>query len=168
MFDEEETVPPAAAGGSRPISAPKHPKTSVMVEEALTALDRRGGSSLYAIKGFILERYTLDMQRFASRICKFLREEVQAGRIVQMKGTGANGSFKLARKKKAAVAKKVNKPDEKTKTKKARPQDASGEAQEQLAKIKKLKTPARKRVPRVSIASLKAKSKLPKPTKRRK
>ncbi|CAL1302165.1 unnamed protein product [Larinioides sclopetarius] len=111
---------------------PTHPKVSEMVVKSITTLKERGGSSLQAIKKHISSQYKVDIDRLTPFIKKYLKSAVAAGTLVQTKGKGANGSFKLSasgqktkepkktvKKKKAkAPAKKTAKPKEKAEKKK--------------------------------------------------
>ncbi|XP_045466695.1 uncharacterized protein LOC123675387 [Harmonia axyridis] len=59
-------------------------------------LKERSGSSLQAIKKFIASNYKVDSEKLAPFIKKYLKSAVQSGSLVQTKGKGASGSFKLA------------------------------------------------------------------------
>ncbi|XP_023244704.1 histone H1A, sperm-like [Centruroides sculpturatus] len=76
-------------------SAPSHPKISVMVEIAISNLKERHGSSLPAIKKYIAANFKVDMIRLTPFIKKYLKTSVANGSLVQTKGKGASGSFKL-------------------------------------------------------------------------
>lgn len=73
-----------------------HPPTAVMVNGAIKHLKERGGSSLQAIKKYISATYKIDAEKFSPFIKKYLRNSVISGVLVQTKGKGASGSFKLA------------------------------------------------------------------------
>ncbi|KAJ0169933.1 hypothetical protein K1T71_014543 [Dendrolimus kikuchii] len=101
----------AAAGAKKPKAKPTHPKTSEMVTNAITELKERSGSSLQAIKKYITATYKVDAEKLAPFIRKYLKSAVESGALIQTKGKGASGSFKLeskssASKKPAAGAKK--------------------------------------------------------------
>jgi histone H1/5 len=75
---------------------PSHPTTADMVNEAVESLNAKGGSSLQAIKKYISETHkTADLERLAPFIRKYLKKAVETGTLVQTKGKGASGSFKL-------------------------------------------------------------------------
>lgn len=76
-------------------SKPNHPKTSDMVMKAVKELKHRKGSSLQAIKKYIAAHYKVDADKIAVFIRRALIKAVSDGRLLQTKGTGANGSFKL-------------------------------------------------------------------------
>lgn len=90
------------AGGAR--AKPSHPKTSDMVNNAIKNLKERGGSSLQAIKKYIAANYKVDSEKQAPFIKKYLKSAVTSGILVQTKGKGASGSFKLAVKQSASTA----------------------------------------------------------------
>ncbi|KAF6214312.1 hypothetical protein GE061_009052 [Apolygus lucorum] len=122
----------AAAGGAKaagkPKTKPSHPPTATMVNAAIRTLKERGGSSLQAIKKYISSTYKVDAEKLAPFIRKYIKSAVTAGKLVQTKGSGASGSFKLSGgssgseeggKKKAAkpkAAKKAASPKKEKKT----------------------------------------------------
>jgi histone H1/5 len=183
------TTPKKAKGASKakPRTVPSHPKTSDMVNSAITNLKERGGSSLQAIKKYIASNYKVDVEKLAPFIKKYLKSAVTSGALVQTKGKGASGSFKLsatssktekkaAPKKKTAGEKKPKKAaakpakkatEKKTKPKSpkkkaaaAKPKKAAGEKKAKPAKAKKAKTPKKEKK-----AKSPKKPKSPKPKK---
>ncbi|KAE9545225.1 hypothetical protein AGLY_000768 [Aphis glycines] len=99
----------AAAKAKKP--AANHPTTSVMVTSAIKELKEKKGSSLPAIKKYLAANYKVDPAKLAPFIRKFLKAAVANGTVLQTKGTGASGHFKLPvaevkPKKKTAVVKK--------------------------------------------------------------
>lgn len=96
----------------KPKAAPKpktHPPVSEMVIAAVKTLKERGGSSLQAIKKYLAANYKVDCGKLAPFIKKFLKNAVANGQLLQTKGKGASGSFKLPvpSKKDSAEKKKV-------------------------------------------------------------
>lgn len=80
-------------------TAPTRPKVSDMVVDALTKLNERGGgSSLQAIKKYIGDHHQVDLDRLTPFIKKYLKSAVDNGSLIQPKGKGATGTFKLAKK----------------------------------------------------------------------
>uniref|UniRef100_A0A1B0G787 H15 domain-containing protein n=1 Tax=Glossina morsitans morsitans TaxID=37546 RepID=A0A1B0G787_GLOMM len=67
-----------------------------MVDAAIKNLKERGGSSLLAIKKYINGTYKCDSQKLAPFIKKYLKTSVASGKLIQTKGKGASGSFKLS------------------------------------------------------------------------
>merc|ERR1712119_159054 len=117
------TKPAAAKSGN--------PTSSVMVKAAIEGLKERKGSSLVAIKKYIATNYKIDPSKHSHFIKKALTSGVEKKTIVQTQGTGASGSFKLAKvevkkpAKKAVKAKTPKKPASKAKkTTKAKPSAA--------------------------------------------
>merc|ERR1712150_346539 len=93
-----EKVEKAATKVSKPKKAvvASHPATSVMVKEAIENLKERKGSSLIAIKKYLANNYKVDPVKHGHFIKKALASGVEKKTIVQVKGIGASGSFKLA------------------------------------------------------------------------
>ncbi|XP_033224100.1 histone H1C-like [Belonocnema kinseyi] len=110
-----------------------HPPASEMVLAAVQALKEKKGSSLQAIKKYIVATYKVDADKQAIFIRKYLKSAVASGALVQTKGSGAAGSFKLpvgkteakskstkvaAKAKSASKAKKPTSPKKGPKVKK--------------------------------------------------
>ncbi|KYN09705.1 PREDICTED: late histone H1-like [Trachymyrmex cornetzi] len=72
------------------------PPTSEMVTAAIKQLKDRKGSSFQAIKKYIVSTYKVDGEKVAPFIKRYLKSAVTAGAVVQTKGKGATGSFKLS------------------------------------------------------------------------
>ncbi|XP_072937673.1 uncharacterized protein [Epargyreus clarus] len=106
---------------------PKKMATKDMIHQALIDLKSRKGASLHAIKKYIQEKYKVDVEKLNYIIKKSIKTSVEAGIIVQTKGVGASGSFKLApgkdkpekKKKKPKSKKSAEKPIKSEKTEKA-------------------------------------------------
>ncbi|XP_036309024.1 histone H1t [Pipistrellus kuhlii] len=87
------------------------PSVSKVITEALSLSQERAGMSLAALKK-VLAAAGYDVDKNNSRIKLVLKSLVSKGTLVQTKGTGASGSFRLSKKapelvkvKKAASAK---------------------------------------------------------------
>ena len=102
---------PKAKGEKKPKAAPTHPPTAAMVKAAIKALKERNGSSLPAIKKYIAAEYKVDTVKLAPFIKKAIKTMVEKKALVQTKGKGASGSFKLAAAEKKE--KKVKTPKKK-------------------------------------------------------
>jgi histone H1/5 len=161
----------AAVKAKKP--AASHPTTSVMVTSAIKELKEKKGSSLPAIKKYLAANYKVDPAKLAPFIRKFLKAAVANGTVVQTKGTGASGHFKLpvaevkpkkaaVVKKKKPVVKKVKAPGavkrKSTSAKKVKP--ASGEPASKKVKkavaakpkaVKSKKSPAKAKKPAVAV-----------------
>eukprot|EP00096_Caligus_rogercresseyi_P006050 TRINITY_DN22209_c0_g1_i1.p1 TRINITY_DN22209_c0_g1~~TRINITY_DN22209_c0_g1_i1.p1 ORF type:complete len:179 (-),score=98.85 TRINITY_DN22209_c0_g1_i1:13-528(-) len=99
-------------------AGPKEPTSSVMVKKAIAELADRKGSSLAAIKKYISAHYQVDIAKRAPFIRKAIKTAVEKGVLIQIKGQGAAGVFKLAPKAKSP-AKAPKSPKEKTAAKKS-------------------------------------------------
>lgn len=177
MSDESATaVAPAVAtpkkkaktAAKKPKTAPTHPKVSEMVTEAITNLKERGGSSLQAIKKHVGSKHKVDMDRLTPFIKKYLKSAVASGALVQTKGKGASGSFKLGasgQKKEPSKAKKSKKegasPAKKAKTaakKTAKPKAKSAEKKKPAAKKPAAKKAAKAKSPKKAAKPSKPKA----------
>ncbi|XP_063990084.1 histone H1A, sperm-like [Diachasmimorpha longicaudata] len=114
MGDPPSVVAAASKAASKKTSkepaVKTHPTTAKMVNSAIKTLANRKGSSLVAIKKYIAENYDVDSEKLAPFIKKYLRAAVESETIIQTKGRGAVGSFKLSKnsnqvKPKSKVAK---------------------------------------------------------------
>lgn len=127
------------------VAANQGPNTAAMVIAAVKALNERGGSSLQAIKKYIAANYSVDVEKRSTYIRKALRAAVEKGSLLQTKGKGASGSFKLGTQKSAdkkPVAKKavVKKPP----AKKAPAKKSTPKKKPVAKKAKVTKSPAKK------------------------
>lgn len=137
----------AAAKAKKPRTTPSHPKTSDMVNAAITNLKERGGSSLQAIKKYVGATYKVDVEKLSPFIKKYLKSAVASGALVQTKGKGASGSFKLS----ATSGKSEKKAEGKIKKKKAA--SSPKKAAATSAKKAKSSSPAKKSKPKKKTAA---------------
>lgn len=72
------------------------PSISEMVDAAIFALNERGGSSFAAIKKYIAATFKTDAKKSAPYIKRYIIESVDSDHLIQAKGSGASGSFKLS------------------------------------------------------------------------
>merc|ERR1712156_1287172 len=111
MTDEAPAAaaPAPKAAKAKKVAKPKkpatHPKTTVMVAAAVAALKDRKGSSLPAIKKYIAANYKVDIVKLAPFLKKAIKSMVEKKTLVQVKGKGASGSFKLGKVEKPKVKK---------------------------------------------------------------
>ena len=108
-------APKSPKKASKPKAKPTHPPTASMVMAAVKALKDTKGSSLPAIKKYIAANYKVDIVKLSPFVRKALKSLVEKKKLVQTKGTGASGSFKLNKaakedKPKKPKAKKAKKP----------------------------------------------------------
>ena len=147
---------PKAKGEKKPKAAPTHPPTAAMVKAAIKALKERNGSSLPAIKKYIAAEYKVDTVKLAPFIKKAIKTLVEKKALVQTKGKGASGSFKLAAaekkekkvkapKKKVAKKPKAEKKAKTPKKKAAKKPKAAKPKAEKKPKAAKPKTPKAKK-----------------------
>ncbi|XP_033634165.1 histone H1.1, embryonic-like [Asterias rubens] len=150
-----------------------HPPAIKMVVAAIVALKEKNGSSSQAIRKYIKDTFQVDMDRQAVFIRKALNTGVQKGVLIQTKGKGASGSFKLdpAKDKAKEQAEKVK---ERAKAKKEKDQAKKAEMKAKKAekaaakkekakktKITKKKTPKKivKKTPTKKVAAKKTAAK---------
>lgn len=98
---------------------PKKLTTKDMIHQALIDLKSRKGASLYAIKKYMVEKYSVDTDKINYYIKKYIKIGVEKGTILQIKGIGASGSFKLAAIKPEKKKTKKSKADKPKKMEKA-------------------------------------------------
>ena len=132
----------------------KKPRTSEMVTAALTNLKERSGSSFQAIKKYMAGTYMVDAEKLTPFIKKYLKTAIEQGKIIQTKGKGASGSFKLVAAAKSSTVKlkavvKPKSPTKKSSTpKKPRSPKKSNTATKKVDVIKKIdfakKSPVKK------------------------
>lgn len=91
---------PPASPTADMLKEPKRLTTKEMIKEALTELRSRKGTSLFAIKKYLELKYNVDVEKIKHIIKKYIKTSVEDGTIVQTKGVGASGSFKLVEKEK--------------------------------------------------------------------
>ena len=146
-----------------------HPTFAVMIAAAIAELKERKGSSRQAIEKYIAANYKVG-PKYTGPMKQALKKGVEKGTLVQTKGVGASGSFKIAKpepEKKPAVkkpaakkttTKKVTKktptkkaPAKKTATKKpAAKKAATKKSPAKKAASPKKKTPAKKSAGKVT------------------
>uniref|UniRef100_A0A8B9B9R5 H15 domain-containing protein n=1 Tax=Anser brachyrhynchus TaxID=132585 RepID=A0A8B9B9R5_9AVES len=145
--------PKKAAGGSK-ARKPAGPSVTELITKAVAASKERKGLSLAALKK-ALAAGGYDVEKNNSRIKLGLKSLVGKGTLVQTKGTGASGSFRLSKKpgevkekapkkakKPAAAATKKAAKSPKKATKAAKPKKAA--AAKSPAKAKAVKPKAAK------------------------
>lgn len=156
-----------AAIAKKPRVKPNHPPTAEMVNSAIKSLKERGGSSLQAIKKYITSNYKIDAEKLAPFIKKYLRSAVTGGQLIQTKGKGASGSFKLAASSSSGGAAKKSKAstaEKKTKAKKA----AAASPAKKKAPVKKAdgkKVPAAEKKKIATASKVQKKAAAPKAAK---
>ena len=104
-----------------PKAKPAHPTFAVMINDAIKKLNEpRTGSTKQSISKFISANYAVDLTSKLqnSQFKKALNKGVETENLKQVKGTGANGSFKIGETAKTAEKLKAKKEKEAAKPKK--------------------------------------------------
>lgn len=130
-------VKKVSSATKKPKTKPTHPPTSEMVDAAIGALKERGGSSLLAIKKYVAATYKVDVEKLAPFLKKYIKGAVIKGHLLQTKGKGASGSFKLS----AKPAKKTVAKPKTTTPKKAAAKPKAAEKKKAAAKKPAAKKP---------------------------
>uniref|UniRef100_A0A8C6WK02 H1.0 linker histone n=1 Tax=Neogobius melanostomus TaxID=47308 RepID=A0A8C6WK02_9GOBI len=92
----ETTAPAKAKRTAKPKTTASHPKYSEMIKAAIVHDASRGGSSRQSIQKYIRKNYKVGNNADV-QIKLALKREVASGILKHTKGTGASGSFKLAK-----------------------------------------------------------------------
>ncbi|KAF6203849.1 hypothetical protein GE061_002184 [Apolygus lucorum] len=107
MRKNKKTASAVPEEAKKSLARPKVPKltkatpklkmatSALMITEAIRTLNKRGGSSLQAIKNYLSSIFNTDVKKQAPSICRCIRKAVDTGTLVRTKGKGAAGSFKL-------------------------------------------------------------------------
>jgi len=148
MSDTKATKKPAA-----PKKPAEHPKYSEMVIAAITTLKERNGSSRQAIVKYIKANYKVS-DNSDTHIKLALKRSVVAGTLLQPKGTGASGSFKLV-KKAVEPKKKVAKKPAAAATKKTTPKKKAAPKKKASAKKATTKSTPKKKAAVAKVATKK-------------
>lgn len=152
-------------------SAPaEHPKYIDMISAAITSLKERKGSSRQAIVKFVKANYKVG-ENADVHVKMALKRGVTSGALTQPSGTGASGSFKVAKpvaapkKKPAAKKPAAKKPAAKKPAAKKTGSKKSTPKKKPASKAAAKKKPASKKTPSKKSAATKkaaAKKKTPK------
>jgi hypothetical protein len=142
-----------------------------MVGNAIRSLKERGGSSLQAIKKYIAANYKVDSEKLSPFIKKYLKSAVASGELVQTKGKGASGSFRLAAAKpeRSAVpdtpargSSRSTGPKEKKKSVKSKPKTPKKASVKKVPEKKKASPTKGKKLPSKAKKVAKVPTKKPK------
>ena len=129
-----------------------HPPYLDMIKAAIFSLKERNGSSRQAIEKYIKANYKVG--EVGSRLKMALKRAVASGKVLQTKGAGASGSFKLSKeekkpKKEPAAKKAAAKPKKpavkKNAVKKPKKSPKKAAAKKPAAKKPAAKKPAAKK-----------------------
>merc|ERR1712121_81081 len=113
---------PKAKKAAKPKASAAHPKYSVMIAAAITALKDRTGSSRGAILKHIVANNKVDAAKAATQVRLALKRGVAKGALKMARASGKGaGSYKLVKVAKAKKVKKAKKPKAAKKAKKPKP-----------------------------------------------
>merc|ERR1719420_2155383 len=136
-----DAAAPKAKKAAKPKAPAAHPKYSVMIAAAITALKSRTGSSRQAILKYIVANYKVDAAKAAVQVRLALKRGIAKGTLKAAAAKGKNaGSFKLV---KVAKPKKAKKPKAKKPKKVKKAKKPAKKAAKKPA-AKKAKKPAKK------------------------
>merc|ERR1712228_914416 len=117
---------PKAKKAAKPAA---HPKYSVMIAAAITALKDRTGSSRQAILKYICANYKVDAAKAAVQVRMALKRGVAKGALKMARASGKGaGCYKVVKVEKPKAAKKPKKPKAK------KPKNAKKPAAKKAAK----------------------------------
>merc|ERR1712168_537178 len=139
---------PKAKKAAKPKAPAAHPKYSVMIAAAITALKSRTGSSRQAILKYIIANYKVDADKAATQVRLALKRGLKKGTLKQARATGKGaGCFKLVKVEKPKKVKKAKKPAKKVAKKKPAKKAAKKPAAKKATKKPKkaAKNPAAKK-----------------------
>merc|ERR1712177_30758 len=126
-----------AKKASKPKAPAAHPKYSVMIAAAITALKDRTGSSRQAILKYICANYKVDAAKAAVQIRLALKRGVAKGALKMARASGKGaGCYKVVKVEKPKKVKKAKKPKAK-KPKKAAKKPAAKKAAKKPKKAAK-------------------------------
>merc|ERR1712212_1068978 len=135
---------PAKVAAKKKQAKPTHPPYSVMVIAAIKALKERTGSSKRNILKYIQANYKLGDQA-SIRLNIALRKLGKSGKLKQVKGVGARGSFKIPKPSKDGPKKPRGRPKKAGAKKAAKKKPAAKKAAKKPAAKKAAKKPAAKK-----------------------
>ncbi|XP_039918753.1 histone H1.03-like [Hirundo rustica] len=162
--------PKKAASGSK-ARKPAGPSVTELITKAVSASKERKGLSLAALKK-ALAAGGYDVEKSNSRIKLGIKSLVSKGVLVQTKGTGASGSFRLSKKTGEVKEKAPKKKTGAAKPKKPAAKKPSSAAKKPKKPVTAKKSPKKAKKPAAAAAKKTTKSpkkatKAAKPKKRR-
>ncbi|KFV65830.1 Histone H1.10, partial [Dryobates pubescens] len=145
------------AAGSSKARKPAGPSVTELITKAVSASKERKGLSLAALKK-ALAAGGYDVEKSNSRIKLGLKSLVSKGTLVQTKGTGASGSFRLSKKPGEVKEKAPKKRAASAKAKKPAPKKTSTAAKKPKKAVTAKKSPKKAKKPVAAAAKKPAKS----------
>merc|ERR1712226_1363634 len=156
-----------AAAAPKVKKAAAHPKYSVMIAAAITALKDRTGSSRAAILKHVVANNKVDAAKAATQVRLSLKRGVAKGALKMAAAKGKNaGSYKLVKVVKPKKVKKVKKVVKKKAAKKPKAAKKAAKKPKKPAAKKAAKKPAKKAAPKKKPAAKKAPKKKAAPKKK--
>ncbi|XP_008929839.3 histone H1.10, partial [Manacus vitellinus] len=143
--------PKKAAAGSK-ARKPAGPSVTELITKAVSASKERKGLSLAALKK-ALAAGGYDVEKNNSRIKLGLKSLVSKGTLVQTKGTGASGSFRLSKKPGEVKEKAPKKKTAATKPKKPVAKKPVGTAKKPKKAVTAKKSPKKAKKPAAKKAA---------------
>ena len=136
-----DAAAPKVKKATKPKAPAAHPKYSVMIAAAITALKSRTGSSRQAILKYIIANNKVDAAKAGTQVRLALKRGVVKGALKMAKATGKGaGCYKVVKVEKPKKVKKAKKP-----AKKAAKKPAAKKAAKKPAAKKAAKKPAAKK-----------------------
>nr|XP_001331207.2 histone H1-like [Danio rerio] len=163
MAETAPAAPPAKAPKKKAASKPKKagPNVRDLIVKTVTASKERHGVSLAALKK-ALSAGGYDVEKNNSRVKTAVKALVTNGTLVQTKGTGASGSFKL-NKKQAEPKKKPAAKKTAVKAKKPAAKKSPKKVKKPAAVKKATKSPKKAKKPAAAKKATKSPKKAKKP-----
>jgi histone H1/5 len=144
----------ATSNKSSAKKAVDHPKYSEMVQQALTNLKERGGSSRQAVLKYIMKNFNVgtDENVVNTHLKIALKSGVKNASLKQSKGSGAAGSFRIGEVKKVKTVAKKTKTAGKSVVKKTKSPTKKAPAAKKPSLQKKVKAAEKKVVKKQAVA----------------
>uniref|UniRef100_A0A8C5QG57 H15 domain-containing protein n=1 Tax=Leptobrachium leishanense TaxID=445787 RepID=A0A8C5QG57_9ANUR len=133
---------PKKAAGAKKSSKASCPSVSELIVKAVSASKERSGVSLPALKK-VLSGCGYDVEKNNSRLKLALKALVTKETLVQVKGSGASGSFKLHKKQAEGKTKTATPKKAPAKVKKPAPKKVAKSPAKKASKPKAVKSPAK-------------------------
>lgn len=162
----------ASKKAKKPTTVPSHPTYQVMISAAIVARKERNGSSRQAILKYIKDNYKVG-DNVVNQVRLQLPKLVKGDKLIQTKGKGASGSFKVAKaaepkkkkpaapKKKVAVKKDTKKKPVAKKTAAKKKSDGEKKSKKAAPKAAAKKPASKKASPKKKTSVKKAAAKKP-------
>ena len=93
----------------KPRAAAQHPKSADMIVAAINGMKERGGTSRQKIIKYIGANYKVG-NAFEVQVRLAIKRMLQAKKLIQVKGSGASGSFRLSAKAKKPTKARRRRP----------------------------------------------------------